>query len=61
MDNCEMEVEDSTLIIKVDLSAEGSLSSSKKSRVIASTRGNVEVGSGVKVGLNVYIPVSVSD
>lgn len=45
------------LTIEVDLSDEGELSKSKKSTVIASTRGNraIKTDSGeIVVGLNVY-------
>lgn len=54
--NVEMKVENNNLVITVDLSAEGKVSSSGKSLVIGSTEGNVSVPGkeDVKVGLNVY-------
>jgi len=55
--NVEMKVvEGSKLVITVDLSKPGELSSSGKSLVIGSTEGNVSVPDKpeVKVGLNVY-------
>ena len=54
--NVEMKVEGSKLVITVDLSQKGELSSSGKSLVIGSTEGNVSVPGKeeVKIGLNVY-------
>ena len=43
------------LLIKVDLSGDEGLSKSGKTRVVASSRGNISVGD-VKLGLNVYRP-----
>ena len=46
-----------TMVIEIDLSAEGELSKSGKSRVISSTRGNKKIqttAGEVVVGLNVY-------
>ena len=55
MKNVEMTVTGNILTIKVDLSKEFGLSSSKKSIIIASTEGNVSVTNRQeKVGLNVY-------
>jgi hypothetical protein len=56
MRNVEMSVENNVLIIKVDLSKPGTVSSSGKSLVIGSTEGNVSVTDreDVKIGLNVY-------
>lgn len=56
MRNVEMSVESNVLVIKVDLSKQGEVSSSGKSLVIGSTEGNVPVPGRpeVKVGLNVY-------
>lgn len=47
------EVKGDKLIIEVDLKAPGTPSASGKSIVIATTRGNVQIGN-VTVGLNVY-------
>jgi hypothetical protein len=54
--NVEMKVEGTKLVITVDLSQPGEVSSSGKSMVIGSTEGNVSVPgkAEVKVGLNVY-------
>ena len=46
-------VEGNKLIIEVDLTAKGTPSASGKNLVIATTRGNINIG-GVTVGLNVY-------
>jgi hypothetical protein len=55
MKNVEMTVQGNILIIKVDMTKEFGLSSSKKSVIIASTEGNVSVPDREeKVGLNVY-------
>ena len=56
MCNVDMKIEGSTLVIKVDLSKPGEVSSSGKSLVIGSTEGNVSVEGKeeIKVGLNVY-------
>ena len=43
-----------SIAIKVDVNGNTSPSKSGKTLVIASTRGNVDVGDGVFVGLNVY-------
>lgn len=48
-----IEIKGDKLIITVDLTAPGTPSASGKSLVIATTRGNVQIG-GVTVGLNVY-------
>jgi hypothetical protein len=47
-------VEGSTLTIVIDLSNDAGPSKSGKSLVIATTSGNVDIGNGVKLGLNVY-------
>ena len=56
MRNLTMRGDGSTLVIEIDLAAEGSPSASGKTLVIASTHGNVDVpgATGIKVGLNVY-------
>jgi hypothetical protein len=55
MKNVEMTMEGNMLIIKVDLTKDFGLSSSKKSIIIASTEGNVSVPNREeRVGLNVY-------
>ena len=43
-----------TLTIKVDLTKELGLSASKKSINLATTEGNVDIGGGVKLGVNVF-------
>jgi hypothetical protein len=51
-----MKIEGTKLVITVDLSQSGELSSSGKSMVIGTTEGNVSVPdrAEVKIGLNVY-------
>lgn len=60
MRNVKPVVKANQLIITIDLSAEGILSKSGKSRVIATTSGNVSLatpdGRQFKLGLNVYTP-----
>jgi hypothetical protein len=46
------------LTIKIDLKQRHGISASGKSEIVASTGGNVEIpGTGVKVGINAYVPV----
>ncbi len=57
MYNIDMKVDNSTneLTITIDLSKQGNISKSGKSRVIASSHGNVEVpGTDLKLGFNLY-------
>jgi hypothetical protein len=56
-DPMTVEVEGDTLVIRIDLTSDQGLSSSGKSRIVASTHGNMLVGNGVKLGLNCYRPV----
>lgn len=58
--NVEFKVQGDKLIIMVDLTKTFGQSGSGKSMVIASTGGNVSVPGkeAVKVGLNVYRPIS---
>jgi len=54
--NVDMKVSGNLLTITVDLSKEFGLSSSGKSKIIASTEGNVSVPEKeeIKIGLNIY-------
>ena len=56
MTNIEMTVDGDILTIVVDLSKEIGPSSSGKSTIVATTRGNVDVPEhpGTKIGLNIY-------
>ena len=55
MKNVEMNVEGTTLVIKVDMTKEFGPSASGKTIIIASTEGNQSVpGRDEKIGLNVY-------
>jgi hypothetical protein len=56
MENIELKVDGTKLILTVDLTKEIGPSSSGKNTLIASTEGNANVPGfeGVKVGLNVY-------
>jgi len=55
--NIVQEVKGNTLTLTVDLSKDNGPSKSGKTRIIASTQGNVPIdgaGNGAKFGLNVY-------
>lgn len=55
MKNVDITVEGDILKIKVDLSKDFGPSKSGKSRIIATTAGNISVpGTDAKIGLNVY-------
>ena len=56
MENVELTVEGNTLTITVDLTKDLGLSKSGKTRMIATSRGNVEIpgSNGAVLGLNVY-------
>lgn len=54
MQNVTMKVVKNKLVIEVDLTQEFGLSKSGKSVVIGSSLGNVNVGNGIMMGLNVY-------
>ena len=56
MTNVTMDVKGTILTITVDLSKRNGLSSTGKSQVIATTKGNADIPGhpGVKLGLNVY-------
>ena len=57
MQNVKMSVKGDKLVIEVDLSAQGTISKTGKSEVIATTRGNAQVpGREERVGINVYRP-----
>ena len=55
MQNIKTKVEKNILIIEIDLSQRNGLSKSEKNDIIASTGGNIDVGDGVKLGLNCYV------
>lgn len=54
--NVEFENDGETLTITVNLKAKRWESASGKSEMIATTGGNIDVGDGITVGLNVYTP-----
>ena len=55
MKNVSLEVEGNILKIKVDLSKDFGPSKSGKTRIIATTAGNIAIpGTDAKIGLNVY-------
>ena len=54
MTNVVTKVTGKKLVIEVDLSKRSGLSKSGKNEIIATTAGNVDVGGGIKLGLNVY-------
>ena len=56
-ENIQFEIKDGKLFMEVDLTEKGTISSSGKSMVIATTRGNIALpGSEVKIGVNIYLP-----
>lgn len=57
MANYDMKIEDNILTIQVDLSKNMGVSKSGKSKVIATTSGNVTVKDDIKLGLNIYKPL----
>lgn len=58
MENIDIQITDGKIVLTIDSNQAGSLSASGKSRVIATTRGNVSIpGTDLKMGLNVYRPV----
>jgi hypothetical protein len=55
MKNVSLEVEGNILKIKVDLSKDFGPSKSGKTRIVATTAGNIAIpGTDAKIGLNVY-------
>lgn len=44
------------LVITIDLGKKGQPSKSGKSLVIASTKGNADIGNGIMLGINCYKP-----
>lgn len=59
MKNVAIEMKGSKLVITVDLSKDFGESASGKSRIVASTEGNVPLDvNGTKLGLNVYRPAN---
>lgn len=59
MQNVKTEIKGNELIIRVDLSARLGPSSTGKTLMVASTKGNANTGKdGIKFGLNVFAPLS---
>ncbi len=56
MKNMEMKREGSKLIIEVDLTKDFGISKSGKSKIIASSEGNISIPDDeeIKIGLNIY-------
>ena len=54
MKNIETKKTGDKLTIEIDLSKEYGRSKSGKTVIIASTEGNIEVGNGIKLGVNCY-------
>lgn len=52
--NVEYTVEGNILTVRIDLSKDHGPSASGKTRIIATTSGNVALPGGAKVGINVY-------
>lgn len=60
MKNVSMKVENDQLVIRVDMKANHGQSKSGKTRIIATTSGNVPVpGTPAKIGLNIYTPIGI--
>ena len=59
MENIKMELKGNKLVIEIDLSKEFGLSSTGKSKTVASTKGNVAIPGheDIKIGINCYKPV----
>lgn len=57
MFNVSTKVAGTVLTITIDVSKAGTRSASGKSDVIASTKGNVVLADGLRLGLNLYRPV----
>lgn len=55
--NVYAQIQGNVLTLKVKLDVTGELSASGKSKVCASTRGNISIGLKHKMGLNIYTPV----
>jgi hypothetical protein len=56
--NCEIEIKGNLLIVKVDLTKRLHPSGSGKTMIVGTTGGNAALPGGLKVGLNVYAPIS---
>jgi hypothetical protein len=54
MKNIEIKKEKTLLHITIDLSKTFGPSKSGKTTIVASTEGNIDVGDGVKIGINAY-------
>ena len=50
-------IEGTTLTMEVDLAGDLGPSASGKSRKVATTSGNVGIGIGLKLGVNLYEPI----
>ncbi len=63
MKNVDWTIEGDILTIRIDLTQDFGPSSSGKTRIIASTEGNIPVGPDrdEKIGLNVYRPKKVEE
>lgn len=55
MNNVETKVDKNVLTITIDLTKRLGLSKTEKNDIIATTGGNIDVGDGVKLGLNCYV------
>ena len=54
MQNVKCEVKGNILTIKVKLDAKTKKSASGKTLIIASSKGNKDIGNGIVMGLNIY-------
>lgn len=60
MNNVKTNVDKNILTITIDLSERQGQSASGKNDIIATTGGNIDVGGGVKLGLNCYVKVGTT-
>ena len=52
--NVDIEIKGKKMVITIDTSKEFGLSKSQKTKIVASTGGNIEVEDGLFLGLNAY-------
>lgn len=56
--NVQIDVTDDSIIVTMRKNVELGLSSSRKNMLVATTGGNIDLGDGFKLGLNLYKPVA---
>jgi len=58
MENCDIKVEGDTLIVRVDLKKRLRPSGTGKTTIVGTSGGNAALPGGLKVGINVFAPLS---